>query len=530
MNIAAVPACLDLPTDELLAVGADSRSRAGSDGLTEYGTGASPREAVPFGSCTASSPIQRVYDAAVSEHRLLREARVRGELACQVHASYRRIKDALYGCLSIDARQGVSITLTPSGTDAEFLALMLALGDRSRPLCNIIVGPREVGSGSGVAAAGLHFDSVVPHGAVQAKETPVSPEIAGLVCVETIPLRDSDGRVREPEDLDAATDALARAALAKGERVLIHVVAHSKTGVHAPSISMVRRLARAHAPDLAVVVDAAQGRFSRQGLLAALADGFMVLLTGSKFYGGPPFSGALLVPERHSPVVQRLPHLPAEFGSYFSRWDFPEDWEPFAAKLPQAFNLGLLLRWAAAEEAMRAYYSVPGDARFSILRRFEQVVPREYAKFPWFELDRVPPVQFPAGEERLLESKTTVFPFRMRRPMQSGRPQYLLNAELKRVGRWLNEDISHLAVGESPETKRALASRFHLGQPVFKGDSRHPAVLRLALGAALVSETGSNPAYGASLEERLDWLEGMVRAVLSKLDWIHHHHATLAAR
>ena len=428
---------------------------------------------------------------------------------------------------SSEPKKDVRIVLTPSGTDAEFVALALALGDRSRPLCNIVVGPQEIGSGSVAAAAGLYFDSVLPHGSSQKKDAPVASGIADLVHVKTISLRDTDGLVREPDDLDAVTESFVNQALAKRERVLIHIVAHSKTGVHAPSIQMVRMLLRKHPRDVMVIVDAAQGRFSRQGLLSALSNGFLVLITGSKFYGGPPFSGALLVPGHYDKVVRALPPLPVEFGNYFSRWEFPKEWSPIVSELPHDYNLGLLIRWAAAIEAMRAYYSVPGQARYAILRRYESGVPREYAKFPWFELNRVDPVQFPAGEERLLESKTTVFPFRMRMPTSSGEPRYLLNAELKRVCEWLNEDISRFATDDSIATRRSLALKFHLGQPVFKGDAKHPAVLRIALGAALVTEVGLNRSYGAVLDDRLNWLDDQVRMVLAKLDWIYQNHALL---
>jgi hypothetical protein len=403
----------------------------------------------------------------------------------------------------------------------------MALGDRSRSLCNIVVGPQEIGSGSSTAAAVLYFDSVIPHGPSQTKDTPVVSDIADLVHVETISLRDADGRVLEPEDLNAATEELVHQALAKHERVLIHLVAHSKTGVHAPSIPMVRMLQHKYPGDVMVVVDAAQGRFSRQGLLSVLSEGFLDLITGSKFYGGPPFSGSLMVPGCYDHIVRTLPPLPVGLGNYFSRWDFPKEWSNIISKLPYDYNLGLLIRWAAAVEAMRAYYSVPGLTRFAILRRFEGVVPREYAKFPWFELDKVNPVQFPAGEERLLESKTTVFPFRMRMPTSSGEPRYLLNAELKRVFEWLNEDISRFAANDSIATRRSLALKFHLGQPVFKGDAKHPAVLRIALGAALVTEVGMNRSYGAALDDRLNWLDDQVRMVLAKLDWIYQHHEML---
>ena len=522
------PSCLELPTDELLTLGGDSRSLLHTSGLTAYGTTPRVREAVPFGSCTASSPIARVRCAAGALHVELREAARAERLEGQVRRTYEHLREELLAQLNVDPAWGVDIALSPSGTDAELLALLLALGDRRRPLCNVVVGPREVGSGSEVAAAGLHFDAVTPHGQAPSRGAPVASDVAACVEVQTIHLRDEDGHVCSPEELDATTESVVNRAVAQGRRVLLHVVAHSKTGVHAPSLRVVRDLRSTHGEDLVVVVDAAQGRISRKGLASALQSGFLVLLTGSKFYGGPPFSGALLVPGQCDPVARDMPPIPPEFGHYFARWELPPRWGDLGARLPRAYNLGLLLRWGAAAEAFRAYYSVPGSARFAILRRFEENVPREYAGYPWFELDRVEPVQFPQGEERLLESKTTVFPFRVRRQAPGVDGGYLRKADLGRVAGWLNEDVSRFASGATGSLRRVLAAKYHVGQPVFEGCRRHPAVLRIALGAALVTEVGLNPLLGASLEARLEWLDDQVRGVLAKLDWVARHFDQLA--
>ncbi len=524
---AADPASLALRTEKLLEIGADSRSQTGENGLTPYGTTPGPRNAVPLGSCTASSPLQRVFDAAVTQHAQLRDDQIRGELLKHIRQRYRQIVRALRRHLRI-TKQDVRIALTPSGTDAELLVLALALGDRSRPLCNIVVGPQEIGSGSSLAAAGRYFDSVVPHGPQQVKDTPVSSDIAGLVHVETIPIRDAYGCIREPEDIDSETDALIQKALAKRERVLIHIVAHSKTGIYAPDISVVRKMQRKYPRDISVVVDAAQGRFSRQSLGSFLKNGFYVLFTGSKFYGGPAFSGALMVPGRYDSMIRKLPPLPVEFGNYFSRWDLPDEWSSLSAELPYDYNLGLLLRWFAALEAIRAYYSVPGRNRLAILKRFENSSLKECGKYPCFKCDRVEPVQFPKGKERLLESRTSVFSFFMQVLTDSGKLRYPKNDELKKICRWINEDISHFAAGELSALKKVLATKFNIGQPVSIGNEKHPAVLRIALGAALVTGVGLHRSCGAVRGERLAWLDEQIRNVFFKLDWISRNYVLLA--
>jgi hypothetical protein len=47
-----------------------------------------------------------------------------------------------------------------------------------------------------------------------------------------------------------------------------------------------------------VVVDACQGRFRDSMLNKLIEDESIVLITGSKFYRGPPFSGAVVVPAK----------------------------------------------------------------------------------------------------------------------------------------------------------------------------------------------------------------------------------------
>ena len=526
ISCAANPANLELATKEILTLGTDSRSQIGINELTIYGTSSAPRQAIPFGSCTASSPIQRVYDATVAQHVLFLGAQARGMLFGQIHQSYKQIITGLCHHLRI-VKKNVRVVLTPSGTDAELLALVFALGDMSRPLCNIVVGPQEIGSGSSIAAAGRYFDSILAHGPSQKKDTPISSRIADLVHVESVPIRDDYGCVRESDDINDVTETLVHRAIKKHECILIHIVAHSKTGIHAPSISTVRKLQQKYPRDITVVVDAAQGRCSRQSLRSALAEGFLVVFTGSKFYGGPSFSGALLVPEHFDSIVRTMPPLPTEFGNCFSRLDFPDKWSLLTSNLPHDYNLGLLLRWVAALESMRSYYSVSEQTRFSILKHFEKVILQESAKYSWFKLDRVMNLHFSVGKERFLELKTTVFPFNMGMITASGQLHHPSNDESKKICEWLNKDISNFATGESIALRKTLASMFHIGQPVSLGNAKQPVLFRIAMGAALVIEAALNQSYGVELNDRLDWLDDQVRKLFIKLDWISRHYVAL---
>jgi hypothetical protein len=105
--------------------------------------------------------------------------------------------------------------------------------------------------------------------------------------------------------------------------------------------------------------------------------------------------------------------------------------------------------------------------------------------------------------------------------LPGGRVSHLGNAELKQVACLLNTDISGVAPDANQKTKRMLSAKYHVGQPVFAGDARHPAVLRVALGAALVWQVALSSALGNDFEARLYWLDEQVGGMLAKLDWIN---------
>ena len=85
-------------------------------------------------------------------------------------------------------------------------------------------------------------------------------------------------------------------ALAEGCYPLVHVVHGSKTGLVLPHLDDIDRLQLRFGGDVAFVVDACQARITTQAIHDYLARGIIVFLTGSKFMGGPPFSGFALLP------------------------------------------------------------------------------------------------------------------------------------------------------------------------------------------------------------------------------------------
>ena len=401
--------------------------------------------------------------------------------------------------------------MAPSGTDVELLALALAAGGSGRRLVNIVVGPSEVGSGTAAAAACRHYDRVTPSGLPVVPGEPVDAKMASQVEVRTVDLRSPNGTMRFESEIDAAVVELVVEAMEANALVLVHIVAHSKTGVHAPSLACVERLRRI-SDDVVVVVDAAQGRLSRRGLRDVLQNDYLVIFTGSKFYGGPPFSGALLVPRKYHPHRRGLNELPAGFRAYFSAAEMPESWREIRGSLPAEPNLGAILRWSAALAEIDAYYAAPSNARLAVLRSFEAEAPRILAESDCIRLLPVFPPVYDDTAERLLESKTTVFGFWVTPP---NRRQPLGKQELKRLHAELTTDLG----GDQPDGHgEILARKYHVGQPVDLGPAG--CVLRVALGGELITRVATDYRLGAKLSARLDWLGEQLHGLREKIEFL----------
>jgi hypothetical protein len=329
------------------------------------------------------------------------------------------------------------------------------------------------------------------------------------VDVRTVDLRTPGGTMLFESEIDAAVVELVVEASEADAIALVHIVAHSKTGVHAPSLACVERL-RQISDDVVVVVDAAQGRFSRRGLRDVLQKDYLVMFTGSKFYGGPPFSGALLVPQKFHPHNRGLNQLPAGFRDYFSAAEMPESWSEMRACLPAEPNLGAILRWSAAIAEIDAYYAAPSDARLRVLRIFEAEVPKILGGSDSVRMLPVFPPVYDDTSERLLESKTTVFGFWVQPP---GARKALDKAELKQMHADLTSDLSSTCGSFDAQV---MSRQFHLGQPVDLGPAG--SVLRVALGGELITRVAMDPSLGESLDERLEWLHEQLDGLRQKIE------------
>ena len=440
------------PTEHLLASGGDDRLTLSADGLNKYGCAPWPRpDIVSFGSCTASSLSPGAFAAAEAGRRALVAASLATSPATALAEASEAISLGLLRHFGVeDLAEAV---LAASGTDAALVVTGLLAAERPGcALTSILVSPSETGSGVPHAVQGRHFASCAPSGNAVFKGEPIDglPEGPRLV---TVALRHSDGAPRPAADIEADCEAAIRDGVALG-RVVLHAIDGSKTGLTAPDRACCRRLAALFGDRLDIVIDACQARIEPELVRAYLAQGFPVLLTGSKFFAAPGFCGVVLFPRDRLRRIARAGRLPAGLAAY--------------ARLQGGFGSrrcpGLVLRWTAALYEMQAFAAVPAPEIRARLERIGSAMQAALATEQRFCL-----VDAPRPEGLGWSDCRSVYTFKVREAQGWMSPARL---------RGLYEA---LAAGPKP---------CQIGQPVELGT---PSLggLRLAISAAHVIEGGS---------------------------------------
>jgi hypothetical protein len=266
---------------------------------------------VCFSSCTASPISVQGFDRAAAAFLDIARAPTPAQRADRLTALAEEIEARLLRYFDVSTL--AQAFLCPSGTDALLTTAMLLAAERpGATMTAILPSASETGTGVPMAAAGRLFDG-------SDRGTPLI-ECAGKTI--EIPLRSADGAPR-PED--EVNEAFATVAAAATSHVIVYLTHGTKTGLIAP----------VSPPDGAdVIVDACQARIAPDTVAAYLRRGWPVVITGSKFFGGPAFSGAVLFPRARLSSTGRRPSPTA-----------PSD----------AVRLGTALRWMAALAGIDAF-------------------------------------------------------------------------------------------------------------------------------------------------------------------------------
>lgn len=230
-------------------------------------------------------------------------------------------------------------------------------------------------SGTAAAAGGRHFSTLSPRG--DGKLT-VDGLLDGIEAdwVRVVQFKPRSGSTGEVDSQEEQILRRVRADLAAAPEVVavVHVVCGSKTGLVHPSFNLVDLLKKEFGQRVLVVVDACQLRCELRHLQRYTNAGYLTLVTGSKFYTGPPFAGAVIVPNNIAQEIEthigatfqkeKVCVVPVGLRSYLTDFEVPLAMPKLRNLLyvdNNWLNFGLHLRWACSVHVMTRYAALSRD-------------------------------------------------------------------------------------------------------------------------------------------------------------------------
>jgi hypothetical protein len=444
----------------LMTGGGDARLHLKPDtGLNRYFSAPRPSGVLAYASSTANDISQAAYARVEGVLAELGGAIPAATYAVRLESLRERIRSAY------SVPGDVEIVFAPSGTDLEYVALACVAGRAPNGTHNILLGADEVGSGCIHSAHGRYFAESTALGLATEAGAPVRGIGETRVEMIDIPVRDAQGRARPSAEIAARMGEAIAGGAAGGRHVLVHVVHGSKTGLILPALADIDALRARHGEAASFVVDACQARITSAAIADYLARDAIVFVTGSKFMGGPPFSGFAFVPRNFR---DRAEALPAGLATIFRRAEWPAGW-PGAEALEDSANLGLLLRLEASIFELERFQRLDAGEVERIILAFHQAVRDEVIDpTPARRVAPYPPGEKETAETHPIEMRTlsTLDLTRMRRG----------GASFDDATRWHRDLLAH---------------GVRLGQPVkcvkLPGDA-WGATLRIGLSMPQVTE------------------------------------------
>ncbi|MBR0793458.1 hypothetical protein JQ631_30645 [Bradyrhizobium manausense] len=505
------------PLDTLLVSGGDGRLALDlKERVNAYGCTPSPEPEIwNFASSTASTISQAAYDRAA----LAREELVHKSLFDEVEIAFDRrcedMRDELRGHFQLPPR--VDVVFSPSGTDSQLHALFLARAVLGAPPVTIVVGADQTGSGTVNTARGHHFSTMTASGVAVRKDAAMAGLAGDSIAV---PLLDATSGHSMRADADAAVMRAIERSLAQGRRVLLQIMDSSKLGWRAPSALCLDEITRRWPRKVQIVVDACQARLGRRRLRSYLDRGYMVLTSGSKFFGGPAFSGALLVPKGLSRALDRIEGIAPDFFDYAGRCDWPMNWTALRSRFERRPNFGQWLRWEAALSEIGSYYAVPGAFRAAAMTELAKGIESRLTLSPWLRAVSAPLGTADADDEEFMQR--SIFPFTL---LRDGKPVPIVDtsAVYRALARDMSDDISGSA------DRQIAAQRCLIGQPVRleRPNGAPQAALRLCVGARLITEAWSTD--GAQAQRNVQLILDRIAHVLVKIELLLDRNAAVPA-
>lgn len=509
---------LGRPTENLIASGGDLRlDLSRSLLLNKYGCTPFPRpEAYTFASSTATSISIYAYENVEKERiKLISESLETSFITASINFSL-KLKSRLYRILGLEV--GCEVIFSPSGTDSALQISAITQTMTKKPIAHILVGSDETGSGVSMALRGCNFENIT----ALKKNVNKGALIEGFrkVDVMEVPFRNLKGLLKKSVEIDNEVVGLAKGSIQKGYFVVLHMMNQSKLGFRSPSENIIESLNEKEQQSLQIVVDASQLRMDREILNLYLKNEFIVTITGSKYFTGPPYSGALLIPKNLNKQLMVISNnLPIGLSSYYNYSEWPNTWE-IPKSYPIGVNLGILIRWSAAIYEMKRFFSTPIIYRNIGIRMFCDYVKKVIQESLFLESIIIFDTEFsPSNGLKSTNNRRTIFPFFI---LKNGK--VLPEEEVVKIYQLLNQNIESHFLNQSMEIIKIVSKKCHIGQAVkvIHNSGQKSAVLRISLGSRVISNSWKDK--NASLFfKNVDQQMNQVTIIVRKMELIINH-------
>ena len=294
-------------TANALISGGDDRVIIQSNNYNKYNGSNTPNtNSINIGSCTCNNISPKMFEYANAELNKINDAisiyqnntKINRDVsgAHPVDLEFTDIRNRILR--SLDLLGKADVCLFPSGSDAEMFVSTIGLirrkqfnNNRELSMLNIIVGSGELGSGTANAVVGKHFSSISPMYNNQMNNQYITGISSDDIELISIPVRNNVGNILSMYEIqDTIASKLELGMIKVPDRIcILHMVCGTKTGIIAPSLEFIYAMQTIYQERLIVVADCCQTRFNLSYISECIKHGIICIITGSKFYGGPPF-------------------------------------------------------------------------------------------------------------------------------------------------------------------------------------------------------------------------------------------------
>jgi hypothetical protein len=477
------------PTEYLLMSGGDLRLNIDEIHLlNKYGCRPFPRpDAFTFASSTASSVSNFAFDKTDKVRSILIRNSLKNGFKNTTLDFSELLKNNLRKIFKLN--EECEIIFSPSGTDSSLQIAAITQIISDKEITHILVASDETGSGVASALKGCHFENTT------ALNYPIKKgdKIEGFrdVDVIKIPFRDENGGLKSSNQLDEEVFNAVSRTKDLGRHVVLHTMDQSKLGYQSPSDEFTKKLNRLENLSIQIIVDGSQLRLDPKDIQNYLNKGYIVTITGSKFFTGPPYCGALILPKSVNKLIHSVKTtLPKGLTQYYNHSDWPTSWY-CSNELSDGYNYGSYMRWNAAVVEMDRYYKTPVLYRNMGIEMFCNFVDDSIKEATFLQ-----PIYGDETKTKSYNSKEfgirnirTIFPFFIFKDNE-----VLSVDKVKKMYTLLNSDLSDQFEDSSLEIIRLAAQKCHIGQAV---DVKYTneiesAILRISLGSRVISESWVN--------------------------------------